>query len=140
MTDLNNINPHFRGKKINSNQQKQEEASKEKQQAEKQVAEDKKVQHTPVNPDKIMDLMFQGGTGINIEKTKAAKSSKGSEFTGTIHVSKYVNPEQAQRIAASVNGCMAYLLKCEEAAINEWGLPKKDAQDLAALTFESKAY
>ncbi len=138
MTDLNNINPHFRGKKINSKQQKQEEKT-EKQQVEKQ-AEDTQVKHTPVNPDKIMELMFQGGSGINIDKTKAGKSKKDPEFTGTIQVSKYVTPEQAERISASVNGCMAYLFKCQEAAINEWGLPQKDAQDLAVLTFENTAY
>ncbi len=139
MTDLNNINPHFRGKKINSKQHKQEEKA-ENQQAEKQAVEDTQVKHTPVNPDKIMEFMFQGGSGINIGKTKASKSKKGPEFTGTIQVSKYVSSEQAQRISDSVNGCMAYLFKCEEAAIKEWGLPKKDAQHLAALTFENTAY
>lgn len=125
MTDINriNFNPEIRGKKIEKNLQKEEE---------KQV-KDQTAAVPPKTNFKEADEILNFLNNTSFAPDGVQKKSKK-----TIQISKYVNPEQAQRIASSVNNCIKALLSFEEAAIKEFGISQATAQALAVQGFEEQ--
>lgn len=123
MTDLNPINPGLNIKKIDLNPKENNKASKEPE----------PVVNPPVtnfkNADEILEFLNNASISPDVIQKKNKKS---------IQISKYVNPDQAQRISSAVNNCIKALLSFEEAALNEFGLPKQAAQALAVQSFESQ--
>ncbi|EKE02617.1 MAG: hypothetical protein ACD_20C00356G0001 [uncultured bacterium] len=124
MTDINriNFNPEIRGKKIEKNLQKEEE-----KQAKEQGSVAPKTNFKEA--DEILNFL---------NNTSFAPDSVQKKSKKTIQISKHVNPEQAQRIASSVNNCIKALLAFEEAAIKEFGLSQATAQALAVQGFEEQ--
>lgn len=74
-----------------------------------------------------------------LSNASAVTANKGSKVKGKkIEVSKHVDPQQALRIAESVNKFFAGMELYVEKAMQELNLTASQAQNLAALQFNQK--
>ena len=128
MTDVNRINfgPEFGGKRVNANTNKELEEGKVPQQ--NTETSGNQVQTNFKSADEILE--FLNNSSMANKKAETGKK--------VIQISKYVNPEQAQRISQAVNKCIESLLAFEESAIKEFGLSRPAAQSLAVQSFEEQ--
>lgn len=120
MTDINRINPglNVRVNKINT----QKETDKVSKEAES-------TQVPPKTNFKSADevLNFLGNASVSADTVQKKK----------IQVSKYVSPEQKERIEANVRKCIEKLFEIEDVVIKELGISQPMAQAVAVQTFET---
>lgn len=92
-------------------------------------------EHKNIPANEILNQMAAGALPVGLNKisneTAAAKTKK------VIEVSKYVTPEQAQRIAGYVSEAIDTLFQMEEAAVVA-GLKGNSAKTAATLAFTSQ--